>query len=126
MPEYIGMYFAGSEQLVSSEDMTNPIQLNLRTDLEEEDEIRLYLEAEPNYQVQDVIVSIEGITSDMWALAADDKVYNPYGSEINLGLVGNGETNRIYFWAKAKTVNTETPKKDVSVNLMVNGVVEPL
>ena len=123
MPEYIGMYFAGSEQLVSSEDMTNPIQLNLRTDLEEEDEIRLYLEAEPNYQVQDVIVSIEGITSDMWALAADDKNYNAYGADINLGTVGNG-VDKVYFWAKAKTKNTENVSKDDSVILNVDGIVE--
>jgi hypothetical protein len=123
MPEYIGMYFAGSEQLVSSEDMTNPIQLNLRTDLEEEDEIRLYLEAEPNYQVQDVIVSIEGTTADMWALAADDKNYNVYGANINLGTVGNG-VNKVYFWAKAKTIATENPQKDDSVILNVDGIVE--
>lgn len=131
MPDYINMYFAADNSQVSKAgNMKNPIELHLRTDLNEEDEVRLYLEAEVGYQVQEAKVSISGATSDKWALAPDNAgspgTYGAYGAPLLLGLVGAGSEGRVYFWAKAKTVDTEEAKKDITVTLQVNGVAEPV
>ena len=128
MPEYIGMYFAENDQLISSGDMTNPLQVNLRTDLGDEEEVRLYLQATEGYQVQDTEVKPEGTTADMWALAPDNAgatgTYGAWGALLATGLVGAAEGDRVYFWAKAQTTVAEDPEKDDSVKLEINGVVE--
>ena len=130
MPEYIGMYFAENDQLLSSGDMSNPLQVNLRTDLGDEEEVRLYLQATEGYQVQDTEVNPTGTTADMWALAPDSSgsagTYEDWGALLETGLVGAGSTNRVYFWAKAQTTIEEDPEQDDTVKLQLTGIVEPL
>lgn len=130
MPEYIGMYFAENDTLVSSEDMTNPVQFNLRTDLGDEEEVRLYLQAETGYQVQDTEIEPVGATSDMWAFAPDSAgssgTYGDWGALLSLGLVEEGAANKVYFWAKAKTTVEEDPQQDTNVEIELTGIVEPL
>lgn len=131
MAAHISLYFAENEEMVSRDgDMSNPVQINLRSDQEEENEVRLYLEAEDGYQVLETEVEADGSTSDLWSFAPDNDgipgSYEEWGQELNLGTVGSGTAERTYLWAKAKTESNEKPRCDKSVTLMVDGVVEPL
>lgn len=129
MANYIEVYLAENDEPVSREgDMTNPISVGLRTDLEEEDEVRLYLKCEAGLQLRDIVIEPEGDTFDMWSLAPDDEgspgQYGPWGEELEEAQVD--EEERFYFWARARAEQGEDLRRDTSVTVKVEGLVEPV
>lgn len=131
MADKIKLYFAESEEEVSTEgDMTNPVQINLRSDLGEEDEVRLFLEAADGFQVLETEIAPAGQNDHLWAFAPDNDGspggYAEWGEDLILGTVGAGSAGRIYLWVKAKTEDNEVLQRDESVSLLVDGIVEPL
>jgi len=124
---YIKLYRASDDSVVS-EDSSNPVAFELRADLNEEDEIRLYAQADSGYQVTDTEVDPTGTTSDKWNLAPDDNgstgTYGADGAKIELGTVGDAEGTRVHFWAKAKATDDEDPVNDATVTLEVTGIAE--
>ncbi len=125
--QYFKIYFADDGSLVSEEgDFSNPVEFILRADLEEDEEVRLYAEAEPDYEVSDVVVEPQGDNSNQWSLAPDDNgssgSYEGWGSSLSLGKVEEGSEGRVYFWARARATDDEGPKNDGSVVLHAEGV----
>lgn len=127
MSDYIKMYFAEDDTLVSPEGVfANSVDLTLRADLEETDEVRLYAKAEAGYSVADVEVIPVGTTASKWALAPDvagspatSGTYEADGEKIELGTV---TTTPVYFWARAKATQDEDPVNDVTVTLKLEGI----
>ena len=124
---YIKLYRASDDSQLT-EDQTNPVSYTLRADLNEEDEKRLYAQADAGYQVTGVEVNPTGTTSEKWNLAPDSSgtagTYGADGALIELGTVGDAEGTRVYFWAKAKATDDEDPVNDDSVTLEVTGIAE--
>jgi len=123
---YIKLFFAEDDVQVSeAPTTTNAVTFILRADLNEEKEVRLYAMADENYEVDDTEVIPSGDTAESWALAPDvvgeSGVYGAYGAKIELGTVGYN-TGKVYFWAKAKAVDTETPVNDTTVVLDTSGI----
>lgn len=122
---YIKMFFALDDSQVSEQGVfTNAIEFTLRADLEETDEVRLYLLADDGYACTGVEVTPTGTTYLKWALAPDNAGvpggYEAYGDPLSIGAVG--DTTKIYFWAKAKATSDEDPVNDTTVTLNVSGV----
>ena len=129
MGQYINMYYAADDSRITEDgNYTNPVEFHLRIDQAEEKEARLYLQTEPGYTAYNLSVNPEGDTSEKWALAPDNSgsagTYNNYGSSLSLDSIDQ-DAGKIYFWAKAKTTTNETVQKDQSVNLAVDGTIEP-
>jgi hypothetical protein len=124
---YIKLFFASNDEQVS-EDQSNPVSFTLRADLEEDDEVRLYAEADAGYSVDDVEVDPTGASAEKWALAPDDNespgTYGADGALLALGTVGEGAGGRVHFWARAKATDDEDPVNDETVTLEVTGVAE--
>jgi len=134
--EYIKIYFANDDTQVSPEgEFDNAIEFVLRADLEETDSVRLYAEAEKKevdgemreYKSTETYVEPQGDNASNWALAEDDDgsegLYEDWGEPLTLGTVGHGEENRVYFWVKAKALDTEEPQNDDSVTLYCEGII---
>lgn len=124
---YIKIFRASDDSQVS-EDATSPVSFTLRADLQEEDEVRLYAEADAGYSVTGTEVDPTGTTEAKWALAPDNAgsagTYGADGALLALGTVGAGAGGRVHFWAKAKATSDEDPVNDASVTLEVTGVAE--
>ena len=139
------LYFANDDSLISSiGELANAVELILRADLNEENEVRLYALNDTGYQTTETELSLvdsdyrydpgtgirskdehdDPATLTMWALALDiydeSGVYEDWGADLELGTVG--DTDKVYFWAKAKAIDTEDVKKDVSVALKAEGI----
>jgi hypothetical protein len=125
---YVKLFFADLDGQVRAMGgyTGKPISFILRIDLVDPGtpEVRLYAMADEGIEVHDCEVVPDGTTSDMWALAPDEDgspgAYVAYGDKIDLGTVGYG-IDKVYFWAKVKTVDEE-PIKDVTVTLNVSGI----
>lgn len=122
---YIKLFFADGTEVSPQGTFTNAIEFKLRADLEESDEIRLYAIADTGYKVTGVTASLAGTTAAKWNLAPDNTgasgTYGAAGAALTLGDV---TTTKTYFWAKAKATSDETPVKDTTVTLQIEGVAE--
>lgn len=122
---YIKLYRAEDNTEVST-DQTNPLSFTLRADLNEDDEKRLYVQADTGYEVTGCEVAISGSSSNRWRLAPDDNespgTYLAPGATIELGTVGDDAGGRVFFWAESSAVDTEDPTNDTSVTLEVSGI----
>ena len=120
--------FRASDDTQISEDASSPLSFTLRADLNEDDEKRIYAEADAGYSVTGVEVDPTGTSAARWRLAPDDGgsagTYGAAGAEIALGTVGAGAGGRVFFWAEASAVDTEDPINDTTVTLEVTGVAE--
>lgn len=124
---YIELRKAADNTLVSGPGVfTNSVDFTLRADLEETDQIRLYLQAETGYNVTAAEVIPSGSTAAKWALAPDDGgspgTFGAWGAKIELGAVGPGAGDRKFFWARARATSDESPVNDTSVTLAVTGI----
>lgn len=120
------LYFAENNTPISLEgDLSNPIQFRLRLDLNEQDEVRLYAQADEGYLISDVSVSLLPVT-DKWALGLDSNAFQAWGMALNLGDVGYGESGRRYFWVRARATQDELVKNDISVLLRAEGIAEAI
>ena len=120
--------FRASDDTQISEDASSPLSFTLRADLEEDDEKRIYAEADAGYSVTGVEVDPTGTSAARWRLAPDDNesagTYLAAGAALTLGTVGAGSGGRVYFWAEASAVDSEDPINDDSVTLEVTGIAE--
>lgn len=123
----IKLYFASDDSLVS-EDSSSPVEFTLRADLEENDSVRLYAEADSGFEVTGTEVEPIGTTAAKWALAPDsggsEGTYEANGDPLTLGTVGNGAGNEVFFWARAEATDDESPTNDDTVTLDVTGIAE--
>ena len=122
---YIKLYLASDDSIITT-DQTNPVEFTLRADLNANDEVRLYAEADTGYSVATTEVIPTGTSAARWKLAPDaagpaSGVYGAAGAKIELGTVGAG-AGKVYFWAEASAVDTEDPINDTTVTLEVTGV----
>ena len=126
---YIQLFFAADDQAVS-EDQTNPVEFTLRADLNENNSVRLYAQADAGVQVTGTQVQPVGATSARWELAPDNAgsegTYGAAGAALALGTVGPDAGSSVYFWARASAVDTEDPVNDQTVTLNVDGVAEAI
>ena len=124
---YIKLFRASDDSEIPT-DQTTPLSFTLRADLNEDDEKRIYAQADAGYQVTGVEVNPTGTTSEKWNLAPDSAgtagTYGADGALIELGTVGDAEGTRVHFWAKSKATDDEDPVNDDSVTLEVTGVAE--
>ena len=124
---YIKLFRASDDSEITT-DQTAPATFTLRADLNEDDEKRIYAEADTGYSVTGVEVDPTGSTANRWRLAPDDNespgTYEAAGAALTLGTVGAGAGGRVYFWAEASAVDTEDPVNDTTVTLEVTGVAE--
>jgi hypothetical protein len=128
---YIKLYFAANDQEVSeAPTTTHAVEFTLRADQNQIGSwIRLYALAEDDYEVTDTDITIQDSTAvDKWELAQDDsgspveqgEGEENWGDPLELGTVG--DTTKVYFWIRARAVDTETPVNDVSVTLKAEGI----
>lgn len=71
MEEYLTIYFADTSEAVSKVgDFSNPISFDLRLDLNEEKQVKLFVQTPVGYQSQNTLVEIvelqTGATTDKW------------------------------------------------------------
>jgi len=121
------MFFAADDvQVSSSGTFTNDIEFTLRADLNEMDEVRLYLLADNGYTCSGTTVIPSGSTAAKWAFAPDNTgspgTYNASGSGIGFTTVIINDTDKTYFWARAKATSDESPVNDTNVILGVAGI----
>lgn len=130
--DYITVHFASDNSQVSAAgDFTNPISFRLRLDLNQEDQVRLYAQTQQGYVSQNTVVQIVGLqaqqSTDRWQLAPDvdgtPGTYGDWGAQLELGTVGY-DSQRVYFWVKARQTDTEQIKTDTTVGISVSGIVE--
>ena len=124
---YIKIFFAADDvQVSAAPTTTNAITFTLRADQNEEGTpVRLYALADSGYVVATTVVTPTGTTATKWALAPDAAgpaagVFEAYGDPHALGTVG--DTDKVYFWVKAKAIDTEIPVNDVTVTMVVSGI----
>jgi len=105
------------------------IEFMLRVDYREEKRTRLLLlGVSSEYQVADVVLSLQGTTFDHWAFAEDINgnpgPWQEWGAALLLG--GTLPEEGKYFWVRARaTEDEEAPQDDDSVALMINYRVVP-
>ena len=124
---YIKLFRASDDSEITT-DQATPLSFTLRADLNEDDEKRIYAQADAGFSVTGTEVDPTGTTAAKWALAPDSTgspgTYLADGAPITLGTVGAGEGGRVYFWAKAQATDDEEPVNDTTVTLEVTGVAE--
>ena len=68
-----------------------------------------------------------GTTATKWALAPDNSgaagTFGAYGAALEFA--DPIPDSNVLFWAKAKTVSTETPTNDTSVDLVIAATISP-
>lgn len=98
----------------------SPISVTLSaTNNEESSPIKLAIRCDIGYQtVTDTIITPDGTTAAMWALAPADGVFGEYGAALTI--TDTITADNTIFWAKAKAVDSEAPQTDVSVGLSVS------
>ena len=123
---YIKLFFASNDVQVSeAPTTTNAVSFTLRADLNEVGSgIRLYALADDGYLVSGVSITPTGTTYEKWDLATDAAgsigSWQGYGSALSVGLVN--DTDKSYFWTRAKATDDETPVNDTSVTLVASGI----
>lgn len=123
--EYLKLYFAADNSEVSPPaTFINHIQFVLRADLQETDQVRLYVEVLEGYKVTNAQVAPQGMTTDKWAFALDvggePGEYGQWDEPIDLGDI----VSKTYFWAKARSTNDEPAKNDSTVRVKIDGLAE--
>ena len=135
MTDYMKMYLASDDSVVSVSGLTNPVEFELRADLEESKSQRLYMKAEAGFEVgnasepaeEGVTITPTGTTYLKWQLALETVAeeepgsYGAAGAELFLGLV---TTTNKYFWAKASATDDEEPSTDTTVTLDAEGIAK--
>lgn len=126
MSSPLKMYFASNDTLVSEAPTeTNAVAFTLRADLEQSDNVRLYLKNDSGYKTTGTKVVGSGTSVARWELAPDNAgaagTYQAANMNLDLGEV---TTAPKYFWARASALSSETVEKDVSVVLEADGVAE--
>lgn len=131
MASYAKLFHADGTEISPVGTFTDAVTFVLRLD---ENEVgtpqKLYAQSDTGYEVHDSILSIEVIdetgTTEKWALALDDgdspDTWEDYGDPIELGIVGDDSGSRIYFWIRAKTLDTEEVSNDRTVKLVLTGI----
>ena len=130
----IGIYFgtvtaAGTDGTRASEGTgATPITigpLDTATN-EESDPVKLAIRCDSGYSDTGATITPTGTTATKLALAPDNSgspgTFGAYGAALELGVVSDANT---LFWAKAKTVSTETPTNDTSVDLVIAATISP-
>jgi hypothetical protein len=122
---FLTMYFASDNEAVS-QNQSNPVTFTLRADLEETDEVRLYLETDTGFINNDTEIEITGTTGSQWSLALDDNespgTYGDWGDPLDIGTVEQGTAGRVFFWARARATDDEEPANDTTVTLRATGI----
>jgi len=116
---------------VSEGDSTSPISCVLNaTNNEISSNIKLALRCDganppsaPNgYATTDnTVITPTGDSTSKWALSLDGVTFGAYGDPLTITNVVNA-TNTI-FYAKAKSISSETPTNDVSTDLVVSCII---
>ncbi|ACB84815.1 hypothetical protein [Natranaerobius thermophilus] len=127
MSDYLKIKFAETDEEVSQEgEFDNAIIFKLKADEEEKDSERLYIEADEDYHLEDVVIKIEGDTAEKWALAPDDDgeegEYKDWGESLDLGDIDAEDTK--HFWVKAKAEENEDLGQYDDVLITVEGLAE--
>jgi hypothetical protein len=124
---YIKLFFKTDDQQVSEAPATeHAVTFTLRADQNEVGSwVGLYALADDGYVVSDVTVTPTGDNAAKWQLAEDDGGSpsgspEAYGDPLELGEVN--DTDKSYFWVRAKATDDEEPENDVTVTLVVEGV----
>jgi hypothetical protein len=124
---YIKLFKATDDSEISvSPTTTNAVSFTLRPDTNEVGAYqKLYALADNGYVCTTVVITPTGTTATKWQLDSDvagspSGSPEAYGAALALGTVG--DTTKVYFWARAKALDTETPANDVSVTLVASGV----
>ena len=128
MAAYIKMYFAsGDVQVSEAPTLTNAVAFTLRADLDEVGTpIKMYVIMDSGYVGSTVVITPTGTTAAKWDMATHDAgedepdTWSGYGAAHTIGAVN--DTDKAYFWIRAKATNDETPVNDTSVTLVVGGV----
>lgn len=93
---------------------------------EESSAVKLAIRCDSGYAATGATITPTGTTATKWALATDSSgsagTFGAYGAALSVGAVSDANT---LIWAKAKTVSTETPSNDVSVDLVIAATIAP-
>ena len=124
---YIKLFKASDDSQVSeAPTTTNAVSFTLRADQNQVGSYqRLYALADDGYACSTVVVTPTGDTAAKWQLDSDNAGSpsgspEAYGDPLTLGDVG--DTTKVYFHARAKATDDETPVNDVTVTLVLSGI----
>ncbi len=127
MSSYISAYFTIGEITVSKSGSTiDAVKIALNADLNEVSEgTALFIETAEGYLGSDIVISLSGTNSAMWRLALTEAVLTSatWGAALTLGSIGHGISKRKTFYIQAKAVDTELPKEDLTVTLVLTGII---
>lgn len=73
------------------------------------------------YASNDATITPTGTTASMWCLANYAGTWSNYGEALTF--TSQIPDTNVLFWAKAKTVSTENPVKDTSVDLVISATI---
>lgn len=127
---YSGTVTAGGTNgtQISEGDESNPLTIGPlnASENEESDPVKVALRCNSGYATSgNTVITPQGTTATKWALAQDNSgtagTFGTYGAALTISS-SIGATNKL-FWVKAKTIDTETPVNDVSVNLNVQTLI---
>lgn len=99
---------------------TNPLTVSLNATINESKTVKLAVRTEAGYAtVGDTVISDVGDTNDRWKLCLTEN-----GTFTDSITISNVITNaNTVFYAKASSVDTETPSTDRSVSLQVQTTI---
>lgn len=99
---------------------TNPLTVSLNATINESKTVKLAVRTEAGYTtVGDTVISDVGDTNDRWKLCLTEN-----GTFTDSITISNAITNaNTVFYAKASSVDTETPSTDRSVSLQVQTTI---
>ena len=109
--------------LISENTGLNPISCVLNASNNEiSSNIKLALRCETGYlTVGDLTITPTGDSASKWTLSLDGVTFGAYGDPLTITSVVNA-TNTI-FYAKAKSISSETPINDTSTDLVVTATI---
>jgi len=94
---------------------------------EESSAVKLAIRCDSGYAATGTTITPTGTTATKWALAPDSSgsagTFGAYGAALEFA--GAIPDSNVLFWAKAKTVSTETPTNDTSVDLVIAATIAP-
>ena len=93
---------------------------------EESSAVKLAIRCDSGYAATGATITPTGTTATKWALAPDNAgsagTFGAYGAYLDVGAVSDANT---LIWAKAKTVDTEVPMNDTTVDLVIAATIAP-
>ena len=95
---------------------------------EESSAVKLAIRCDSGYAAAaGATITPTGTTATKWALAPDNSgsagTFGAYGAALEFASAI--PDSNVLFWAKAKTVSTETPTNDTSVDLVIAATIAP-